>query len=309
MGSTPPHQRSQVVVSLSTIPPRFPFIGETLQSLLNQSIKPDKIELWIPKSYRRFPDHVFCLPDVPDGVTIETTDDDLGPATKVLPSVQKYRGTDTQIVYVDDDQNYWKDFLKSCLEAAVTRPDECIAAIGHDVGFYLLDDAGGGRIHKRVDNSFISKVSGTRSHLPRVNHRRGGLRNLPSNLPYWIAREIAFRNQKGSAWMIWKPDCGYADIAAGFGGVLIKPDFFDDSDFDIPPILWTVDDIWLSGCLARKGIPIWVERLVAIHGSEKNTTGSGSLAALVHSVIDGFDRRQANQKCIQYFQEIHGVWL
>lgn len=136
---------TQVVVSLSTIPPRFPFIGQTLQSLLAQSVRPDRIEVWIPRSYRRFPEHAFCVPDVPDGVTIEVIDEDLGPATKVLPCVRKYRGTDTRIVYVDDDRRYWNRFLETRLQAATKKPDMCIAAIGSDVGFFLR---GGGVVDK-----------------------------------------------------------------------------------------------------------------------------------------------------------------
>jgi len=81
----------QIIISLSTIPTRFSLVGETLQCLLGQSIKADKIELWIPRSYRRFPDHVFCIPDVPDGITVKVSEEDLGPATKVLPCAKNYR--------------------------------------------------------------------------------------------------------------------------------------------------------------------------------------------------------------------------
>ncbi len=138
---------TQVVVSLSTIPPRFPFIGQTLQSLLNQSIRPDRIEVWIPRFYRRFPEHAFCIPDVPDGVTIELVDEDLGPATKVLHCARKYRGTDTRIIYVDDDRLYWNHFLETRLEAAVKRPNMCIGATGADVEFFL----DGGGVNIKVD--------------------------------------------------------------------------------------------------------------------------------------------------------------
>ena len=45
-----------LIISLSSIPPRFPKIGETLGCLLNQTVKADRILLHIPQSYRRFPD-------------------------------------------------------------------------------------------------------------------------------------------------------------------------------------------------------------------------------------------------------------
>ena len=81
-----------LIVSLSTIPPRFDKIGETLKSLLNQSVKADHIYLYIPETYRRFPDWDGQLPHVPDGITIRRTDIDLGPATKVLPAARAHRG-------------------------------------------------------------------------------------------------------------------------------------------------------------------------------------------------------------------------
>ena len=291
---------TQVVVSLSTIPPRFPFIGQTLHSLLAQSFRPDRIEVWIPRSYRRFPEHSFCLPDVPDGVTIEVIDEDLGPATKILPCVRKYRGTNTRIVYVDDDRLYWNRFLETRLEAAAKRPDMCIAAFGCDVSFFLHGDNGVDRI--KVDEAYKGGVTGSHFGLPRTKPRRGGLKNLPSNVPYWIAREIAFARQKGLQFMLWPPDCGYADIAEGFSGVLVKPDMFDDESFDIPPVLWAVDDVWLSGCLARKDIPIWVEKIVVKGGKKNNESDGAGITALFDAVIDGHDRRQANKAAIRYFQ-------
>jgi len=82
--------REKVVVSLSTIPPRFDKIGEALQCILKQDRAADEIHLYIPKCYRRFPEHAFCLPAVPDGVLVKVVDDDLGPATKVLPCAKAH---------------------------------------------------------------------------------------------------------------------------------------------------------------------------------------------------------------------------
>ncbi len=281
---------TQTVISLSTIPPRFSHIGETLHTLLAQSVQPDRIELWIPRTYRRFPAHAFALPAVPDGVTIEITDDDLGPATKVLPCVRKYRGTDTRILYCDDDRLYWTRLLETRLAAAAKRPDAAIAAVGCDVGF------------------FLRQKEGNRSNRPRVNRRRGGLRNLARNIPYWSARMVAFSQRKGEQWMIWPPDCGYADIVEGFGGVLVKPDFFDEDAFEIPPVLWAVDDLWLSGCLARRGIPIWVEKTVCRGPLKAKASSSGGIATLTHATIDGHSRLEANWAAIQHFRDTHGVW-
>ena len=50
---------------------------------------------------------------------------------------------------------------------------------------------------------------------------------------------------------------GYVAIGEGYGGFMVKPQFFDKTMWDIPPVMWTVDDVWLSGHLDSKGIGIW----------------------------------------------------
>jgi len=309
--ATPPVPRSnrggspitRTIISLSTIPPRFYLVGKALQRLLDQSVAPDRIELWIPRFYRRFPDVAFCLPPVPDGVTIEVTDNDLGPATKVLPCARKHRGTDARIVYCDDDRHYGRDWLKTLLAAAAEHPKAAIAAWGMD-------------LPGPTKRQWIRRDIGPDAPRPRVKRdpklRRGGLQNLHRNLPYWVWREGVRALLKLKIWD--EPPRkklvagGYADIAEGFSGVLVKPEMFDDAAFAIPPVLWAVDDIWLSGCLAVKGIPIWIEKVVVKGGQEKNATGSGGIATLTHATIDGHSRAEANRAAIQHFRDTHGIW-
>jgi len=69
-------------LSLSTIPPRFNDLGTVPRPLLQQSADIASVTVYVPKSYRRFPDHEFCLPNVPDGVSVDVVDTDPGPATK-----------------------------------------------------------------------------------------------------------------------------------------------------------------------------------------------------------------------------------
>ena len=76
------------VITLSTIPPRFAGIGPALRSLVAQRSRPEAVELYIPRSYRRFPDWGGGLPEVPEGVRIVRVDEDLGPATKILPAAR-----------------------------------------------------------------------------------------------------------------------------------------------------------------------------------------------------------------------------
>ncbi|WP_338550328.1 hypothetical protein [Roseovarius phycicola] len=47
-----------------------------------------------------------------------------------------------------------------------------------------------------------------------------------------------------------------SDIAQGFSGVSVRPEWLCDTDVSPPDIAWSVDDIWLSGHLARQGIQV-----------------------------------------------------
>jgi hypothetical protein len=108
------------IISLTSIPPRFQVLKPTLNSLVQQGA--DAVILALPKRYRS---HLFDggLPDVPDGVTILRTEEDFGPATKLLASVQRH--PTQRILYCDDDVIYAPGWLRA-FEAAA--PDAVICA-------------------------------------------------------------------------------------------------------------------------------------------------------------------------------------
>ncbi|MCY4006819.1 MAG: hypothetical protein OXE84_08375 [Rhodobacteraceae bacterium] len=251
-------------------------MGKTVASLLKQNLKPDSIELYIPRNYRRFPDHVFGLPDIPDGVTVEVINDDLGPATKLLPCVKKYRGSDVRIVYCDDDRIYWKSWLRNIVAIGDERPGECIAYCGYDVP--------------------------SQNNKPNAFRRRGtGVQNLHKNLPFWIARDLV----RLVCWLKGEEDqpkcsmrgpfCGYVDIVEGCNGVLVSSEMFDCKVFDIPPILWAVDDVWISGHLERRCIKRWSLSLFILHRNVHEHSH-----ALLNVAIDGVNRHDANQLCFDH---------
>ncbi len=276
---------TQIVVSLTTIPPRFSTVSNILDSLLSQSIRPHRIELYIPKTYRRFSEHAFCTPQTPDGITVNVIENDLGPATKVLPCAKRYKGTDTRIVYCDDDRLCPRNWLKLMLESTAERPKDCIVNQGWDLAHY-------------------DRMSKGQRPLPRAKRRRG-----IQNFPYWISRAIFQARYRTTRRPLRRPfiSDGYVDIAAGFGGVSVSPDFFDDAAFEIPRVLWAVDDIWLSGHLARNGIGIWANAKGALVSPEYSIF-SFSAEPLHTANLDGKDTHNANLACIDYFRENYGVW-
>lgn len=97
---------------------------------------------------------------------------------------------------------------------------------------------------------------------------------------------------------------GFVDIVEGFAGVLVRPDFLDRSDCNIPPLLWPVDDIWLSGRMAMRGIPAWIEAAPLL--SRRNDEGDAF--PLRAAVFAGRDRRALDAQGIAHLREAHGIW-
>lgn len=265
------------ILTLTAIPPRFPFLGETLKSLLTQKAEISGVELWLPRSYRRFDfDPQNDLPRVPEGVEIMFAEQDMGPATKILPSVERHQGEDVNLIFCDDDKVYDPDWANRLLAAAAEKPGCCIVEEGGDI-------------------SHNSSHAWHGTDLPRA------LRPL---------KDWKYRLRRGLSLGRWKPrknkSSGYVDILEGWGGVLVRPEFFDRSAYDIPPELWMIDDIWLSGQLALKQIPIWLTVDDTIR--TKGNSNEVKEAALRFQKVDGQGRAQLNQNGIDYFRDTYGIW-
>ena len=276
------------VISLSTIPPRFASLGPTLRSLVAQTSRPEAVELYIPRTYRRFPQWGGGLPDVPEGVRIVRVDEDFGPATKILPALRAYRGQEIDLLYVDDDVHFSPNWAGRVLKLRRKMPKTALCATALSV-------------------EQLGRPWQATAPLPRVVRAPGG----NAQFGYHLRRLFAAIRPGDPAvprmltWYRKVKQSGYTDIAEGFCGVALRPSYLDDAVFDVPPVLWAVDDIWISGHLTRCGIPIWADRRL-----ECSHVYAGLFAhhALHMAVIDGSDRAQANLACVDYMREVYGIW-
>ena len=96
--------------------------------MLQQTLRPEAVELYIPMAYRRFPDWGGALPLVPEGVRIIRSTQDFGPATKILPAARAYRGDKVELIYADDDQFYAPDWAAGFLAARKLHPHAALCA-------------------------------------------------------------------------------------------------------------------------------------------------------------------------------------
>jgi hypothetical protein len=199
-----------IVVTLSTLPSRIGKILPALNSLLDQTVMPDRIFISLPPFSRREQKAY----DVPEGlrnhpvVTLLPAERDWGPATKLIPVLRHFeKSPETAILAVDDDNVYPRTFLATFLRYATAIPDAAFSLRGC---------------------------------------------SIPVSRRWKDCREF-----KGSQLTSPAP----TDIIEGCGGILVRPRFFDADFFDYakaPPEAFFVDDIWISGHLARRSIPKYV---------------------------------------------------
>lgn len=103
-----------LVVTLTSYPPRFPTLGLTLRSLLDQTVRADHTILWVTESdLAQLPDNVRALTD--HGLEIRTCPD-LRSYKKLIPALELY--PDAWFVTADDDVYYPPDWLEQLVGQA-----------------------------------------------------------------------------------------------------------------------------------------------------------------------------------------------
>lgn len=278
--------RPKVIISLTSIPPRFKELGNTLASLLNQDNPADEIQVYIPRYYRRFPQHAFALPEVPERVKVVIADRDLGPATKVLFCAKAHWGTNTRIVFCDDDRHPSSNWLGPIIKASNENPDKAIVSSGWNLTNFGIYYNSMCRYPRAVKKRVIENPGYIGA---RVSQK---VRELVYGRPFPKPRKIQYKC------------AGYIDVAEALGGVSIKPEFFDNTAFQIPPVLWRVDDIWLSGLLEKQDIGIWAANTIPVPVNGP-TGGVESLGGLE---VEGHDNTSAIRASLQYMQETYSIW-
>jgi glycosyltransferase involved in cell wall biosynthesis len=122
-----------LIVSFTSMPDRIKHIEPMVRSLLNQTYTPDEIILWLPK-YAIRTQQSMTETDVPNFIKKAPIKvrfcDDLGPHTKLIPSLDYALDPDTMIITLDDDTIIPKDHLKHLYTAAQQFPNKAIGYRG-----------------------------------------------------------------------------------------------------------------------------------------------------------------------------------
>lgn len=269
-----------IVLSLTSIPPRFQNLTRKFRAIERQSIKPDYVELNIPDHYRRFPGEVPSLPPLPDWVSIKRCPIDYGPATKILPTAERWRGTGADILLCDDDRLPDCNWIQRFATARKSRPHDIITERGWN-----------------IDERFGLKKTGPEFPRGELNPGRG--------------RILSYRLKRIASLGFWHPPrqvvktAGYVDIFEGFLGALVPDGAFPAKVSDIPDIVWTVDDVWLSGMAYANGTKVWLHNLPRpVHSDGRYDR----IAPLKTFVENGQGRTDADRLAVEILRQEHGAW-
>ena len=237
------------VVSLCTLPTRIDTLKKTLDSLFNQTVKPDAIYLHVSFRYDRLDG--ISMPDESlkelkgkyPSLTIQTLPD-YGPISKLFIGLLNEQHPDTSIITCDDDVIYNATWFEDiCNNGASDATGYRGRAFRKQINYSDTQIIESDKINKETKVDILTGVRGCK-------YKRG----------------------------------------------LFEADFIDRWEFNIEkhPVIFYNDDIWISGCLAERGVARTVFTNTSLNSKPMNPAS--------RLCKDGNQVKRTNQQ-IQLFSE------
>lgn len=174
--NTSEKRERKIIVSLTSYPARINAVPYAILSMLRQTMKPDKIILWLGTG--KFPDDK--LPAIFDKVKASGVEikfrEDLKPHTKYFYAVQEY--PDDIVITVDDDHIYDRNLIERLYTSYMKNPG-CVQAL--TVARITFDEAG--NMCKYVDWEHAYAGSPGSSSHQYMAFGVGGVLYPPHSLP------------------------------------------------------------------------------------------------------------------------------
>jgi len=127
-------RKPEIIVSLTSFPARMPFVPIVLDAMLSQTVKPDRIILWL--SEEQFPNN--GLPEWTDtykraGVEIYFRPDDLKSHKKYYYAIKE--NPEAIVILVDDDLYYDNDTIEQLYNSYLKFPNAISALTVNEITF------------------------------------------------------------------------------------------------------------------------------------------------------------------------------
>lgn len=121
-------QKQQVVVSMTSFPEAIPYAVQAIHSILNGSVLPDKLVLYLTFSQfaeNGIPESLRVLSEKNSVFEIRNYDRDIRSYRKLIPALTDF--SEAVIVTVDDDVAYHRHTLRDLLDLHSQVPDAVLA--------------------------------------------------------------------------------------------------------------------------------------------------------------------------------------
>lgn len=183
----------QLVISLTTYGKRLYDVYLTIESIMQQTLKPNKIVLWLADNLDREELPIVLKMQMSRGLEVRYCKD-LKSYKKLIPSLQSF--PDDIIVTIDDDIFYTYDMLENLFRSYLKQPDQIHSNRVHRM---LLDKDG--KLKPYNDWIYESK----QTDLSMFNFPTGGAGTLypPHTLSEEVLNEAAFMELAPTADDVW----------------------------------------------------------------------------------------------------------
>lgn len=121
---------------MTVLPSRVKGLMPIINSLTDQSLLPEKIIINLPRSFVR-DNSIYTIPNWLEQhplVSVNHIEKDLGPASKLLPTIDLYKKEPEKlIIAVDDDQIYSREMVENYVAWSEKLPDAAMTLSGWTV--------------------------------------------------------------------------------------------------------------------------------------------------------------------------------
>ena len=134
-----------IYISISTIPQRIKNLNASVESLLNQTKKPDKIFINIPYKYERFKETIEDnqIPKFNSKIVEVTRCEDCGPGTKLLGSLNRF-DKNSLVILADDDHIYENYMIEKFFYFYSKAPNNAYSFYVHPLGNFGIGQGADG---------------------------------------------------------------------------------------------------------------------------------------------------------------------